>query len=123
MLHNLLNRYFKRNTRTIRTKTTQRLHRLIPALEVLENRIAPATYNWNNLAGGDWDTVGNWTVNSVVATQLPGSGDDVIIPSLNNGAFVTHSQSVDTVNSITASAPITLDGGTLSVTGNFSESR
>src|SRR5262249_19742521 len=109
---------FKRSVRTFRNRTSR-----IPTLELLEPRITPATYNWNNLSGGDWNTVGNWTVNSAVANQLPGAADDVIIPSLSNGASVTHSQSVsDTVNSITASAPITLAGGTLSVTGNFSDS-
>ena len=116
-------RLFKGNTRTIRTSASRSFRRRIPVLEVLEDRIAPATYNWNNVAGGNWDTVGNWTVGGVVATQLPGSGDDVLIPSLNTGAAVTHSQNVsDTVKSITASAPITLSGGTLSVAGAFGDS-
>jgi RHS repeat-associated protein len=89
-----------------------------PGLEILEDRIAPATITWNNAAGGDWDTPGNWSSGTV-----PANGDDVVINALNAGASVTHSQNVtDTVNSLTASAPLVLSAGTLSVTGSFSDS-
>src|SRR5262249_12209242 len=63
-----------------------------PVLEVLEDRLAPATYPWNNANGGDWDTVGNWSVGGVTAGQLPGAGDDVVIGALNGSSTVTHSQ-------------------------------
>ncbi len=90
-----------------------------PAFELLEARIAPATVTWINPAGGDWDTPANWSTGAV-----PGAGDDVVINALNAGAGVTHSQrTTDTVNSITAAAPISISGfGTLSVTGSFSDS-
>jgi hypothetical protein len=52
--------------------------------------------------------------------RTPAPGDDVVIPT--SGAVVTHSTGTDTVNSITASAPFTLSGGTLTVAGNFSDS-
>ncbi len=90
-----------------------------PAFELLEARIAPATVTWINPGGGDWDTPANWSTGAV-----PGAGDDVVINALNAGAGVTHSQrTTDTVNSITAAAPISISGfGTLSVTGSFSDS-
>jgi hypothetical protein len=68
---------------------------------------------WINPAGGNWDTPSNWNTGA-----LPGAGDDVIIPVLNNGASVTHSQNVtDTIKSLTASSTLALSGGTLDLSG------
>jgi len=111
-----------RDTRPSRKKKRRPATRRRLWLEVLEDRIAPATVTWTNLAGGDWSKVGNWSTGA-----LPGSSDDFVIPTPNSGVFVTHSQNVaDTAKSLTASAPFTLSGGTLTVTantntGNFSD--
>ena len=75
-------------------------------LEPLEERRLLTQVVWGNAAGGDWDTKANW-----IGGQVPGAGADVVINSLNAGAVVTHSASTtDSVNSITAAAPITLSG-------------
>ena len=46
-------------------------------VEILENRVVPATITWLNAAGGDWGTAGNWDLN-----RTPVDGDDVVIPAL-----------------------------------------
>src|SRR5271166_4215928 len=86
-------------------------------LECLEDRIAPATYTWNNPNGGDWSTVSNWTVNNVVATQLPGANDDAVINLANPNVTITHSGGADTISSLVSNAAIKLSGGALNVTG------
>ncbi len=69
-----------------------------------------------NPAGGDWDTGANWSTGTV-----PTASDDVVI-EVAGGVTITHSQNdTDSVNSITASDPITLSGGSLTVTGAFSD--
>ncbi len=55
-------------------------------LEALEERIAPATITWGNLAGGNWDSPANW-----VGGVLPGASDDVVINNFECRALtVTH---------------------------------
>ena len=101
---------------------TRRRRRRGLRLDVLEDRIAPATVTWNNAAGGDWDTVSNWTDNLGVH-RVPGASDNAVIGSLNSGASVTHTTNAsDSVMSIMASAPIGLSKGTLTVSGSFSDS-
>src|SRR5437762_446788 len=86
--------------------------------EPLEDRTMLSTVNWINPAGGDWDTASDWS-----GGQLPGSGDDVTINALNVGASITHLlNKADSVNSITAAAPVTLWQGTLTVAGTFNDS-
>ena len=86
-------------------------------LEPLEERRLLTQVIWANPAGGDWDTPGNW-----MGGVVPRAGSDVVINSLNAGAVVTHSiTGTDTVNSITAAAPITISGGTLIVSAAFSD--
>ena len=78
----------------------------------LEDRIAPATVNWMNPAGGDWDTPGNWSTGA-----LPGSSDDVVINM--PGITVTHQHNnSDSINSLTSSDPLNLSGGSLAIAGN-----
>src|SRR6516162_9535841 len=90
-------------------------------LEVLEDRILPSTVTWINLAGGGWDTAGNWRDDQGI-NRLPGPNDDAVINVAGN-VTITHSQNVtDTIKSLTASDPLTLSGGTLNVTGSFSDS-
>src|ERR1700722_836365 len=117
MLHQWWKRLFSRNTRTIRTRSPRAYHRRILWIEVLENRLAPATITWINPAGGDWGKAAKWSTNAP-----PGATDDVVIPALNSAAFVTHSTGTDTVNSISASAPISLSGGTLTVATTLQDS-
>ena len=69
-----------------------------PGLEPLESRILPATVNWINPGGGDWDTASNWS-----SGQVPGAGDDAVISI--PGITVTHSDfATDSVHSLTSQA-------------------
>jgi hypothetical protein len=96
-------------------------------LEVLENRIAPATFI--NPAGGDWFVATNWS-----GGQIPMAGDDVTIPALAgpviyrfsfgsglpktinslllDGTLELHN-ALDVATSVDGSGMVTLNGGTL----------
>ena len=77
----------------------------------LEARTLLATVSWINPAGGDWSTASNWSTGA-----LSGSGDDVVINSLNSGASLTHPQNItDKIHSLILSAPSPLAVGTLNV--------
>jgi RHS repeat-associated protein len=83
-------------------------------LEQLEDRTLLST--WVNPAGGDWDTPGNWS-----PAAVPGPSDDVTI-NANPGAVITHSSNIaDTIKSLTASNPISLSQGSLSVAGALAD--
>ncbi len=88
-----------------------------PTIDRLENLVLLSTINWSNPAGGDWDVPGSWS-----GGKVPGSGDDAVINE-PGGITITHSQTTtDTVKSITAHDPVNLSGGTLTVSGSFSDS-
>lgn len=103
--------------RFVNRETLSRWHRYARLqFEGLENRVAPATYTWNNPAGGDWDTIDNWTANGSTATVLPGLADDVVIPILNAGASITHTQDqADSVNSLSSQAPLSISAGSITL--------
>jgi hypothetical protein len=64
------------------------------------------TVTWNG-GNGDWATASNWS-----GGQLPGSGDDVVIPA---GVTLTHSTGGDTIHRISGSGTLIISGGTLTV--------
>ena len=81
-----------------------------PRIEWMEPRTLLSAVSWTG-AGGDnnWDTPSNWSTDSV-----PGSADDVTI---NVAADVVHSSNVtDSIHSLTSTQPLTISGGTLSIT-------
>ena len=90
--------------------------RYLPALESLEDITLLSTVNWTNPAGGDWDTVTNWSTGA-----LPKAGDDVVINEPGSVTITHSANTTDSVKSISASDPISLSGGTLSVAGSFSD--
>ncbi len=92
------------------TSSHRRSNSRKPGLERMEPRTLLSAVSWTGDAhDNNWDTPGNWNTNS-----LPGAGDDVTI---NVAADVVHSSSVtDTINSLTSTEPLTISGGTLSIT-------
>ena len=79
------------------------------SLEVLEDRLMLSTVQWTNASGGDWDTPGNWSTNT-----LPGAGDDVVIDTA--GITVTHSTTAsDSIRSLTSHALLSISNGSLSI--------
>src|SRR6266852_3827053 len=79
----------------------KRLPSYSPILERLEDRTVPATITWNNAAGGNWATPGNWDLN-----RAPTTGDDVVIPDLGApgpSLTVTYSGGTTSVNTVTSS--------------------
>ncbi len=92
-------------------------NRCRPLIEAMEDRLLLSTIYWNNAAGGDWDTASNWK-----GGALPGPGDDAVINE-PGGVVITHSQNTtDTINSLTASDPITLSSGTLTIGTSLTDS-
>jgi predicted outer membrane repeat protein len=71
---------------------------------------------WTGAAGdNNWDNPNNW-VNALGLPGVPGVGDDAFIGS--GYTTVVHSGSNDGVNKLASESPITISGGTLSVTGS-----
>jgi RHS repeat-associated protein/uncharacterized repeat protein (TIGR01451 family) len=81
-------------------------------LESLEGRILPATVNWINPNGGNWDTAANWSTGS-----LPGVGDDVVVRTALAATITIQSGDMVSVHSLTTGGNDTLSitGGSLSV--------
>src|SRR5262245_9881471 len=114
--------------RTVRKRVSlsRRKRRPIrPAVERLEDRLAPATVSWNVDASGFWDVASNW-IDDQGVSRLPAAGDDVIIDRPAGAFTVTHRSGTDTVASITSTESLTLTGGilqpagTVQVSGAFS---
>jgi autotransporter-associated beta strand protein len=76
----------------------------------MESRTLLSAVSWTGNAGdNNWDSPNNWTGNA-----LPGSGDDVTISVAAN---VVHSSgATDTIRSLMSTRPLTISGGTLSIT-------
>ncbi len=85
----------------------------IPAVETLEERRLLATVYWTSSTNGDWSTPGNWSTDTV-----PGPDDDVVINESGATPTVTIGEGeTESVHSITAADPLSLLGGSLTVTG------
>jgi hypothetical protein len=97
----------RRNSMHARPPAARRLH-----FQTLERRLLLSVVNWTG--GGDgksWSDAANWS-----GGALPDSTSDVMI-SAPAGATVTHASGTDSIKSLTASSPLTLSGGTLTVSG------
>ncbi len=65
--------------------------------------------SWTGNVSTDWDTAANWDLN-----RLPTATDDVVIP-VTAARSPTHGSGTDSVDSVTASLPLLLSGGILTV--------
>ena len=92
----------------------RRRHRCRPGVESLEERRLLATVNWISTGSGNWDVAANWSTG-----QVPGPGDDVVINVAGATPTVTIDSSTQAVvNSVQASDPLAISGGSLSVAAN-----
>ena len=107
-------RPFRRDSRN-----PKRSHRSHVHLEQLESRQLLATVTWNNPEGGSWNNASNWSW-SPTGAGLPGPGDDVVINDLNAGDTVTIGSGNQAINSITATNPLVISGGTLTLAADSS---
>ena len=79
-----------------------------PLVEVLERRRLLTAVDWTATTSGDWDLGSNWSTGKV-----PGPGDDVTIDvaavtvTIDSGSF--------SVNSATASDPLVISDGNLTL--------
>src|SRR4051794_14837323 len=82
-----------------------------PALELLEDRLAPATVAWDGGTAGTgtaWNTAANW-----VGDVLPTAVDDVEIGSAFAGVTISSGGSV-TINKLTSAATLSITSGAFS---------
>src|SRR5271165_6298366 len=90
-----------------------RRRRRRPDFETLESRQLLSTVDWISPTSGSWDVASNWSTGTI-----PGPGDDVVINVTGASPTVTISSNVESVNSITASDPLVISGGGLTVAAN-----
>src|SRR5262245_28491510 len=69
------------------------LRRPVPTVEILEDRIAPATFHWNVDAAGNWNDQNNWineTAGNIVS-GFPNAVDDVakFLDGITNNRTIT----------------------------------
>jgi autotransporter-associated beta strand protein len=101
-----------------RTKSYRRPRRRPLALEILETRVAPATYIWTGLgASNNWTDKNNWVSSGVPAVPATNGTADLVFPSgpthtLTNNNFPVLNNQPATFDSITFSGP------NYTVTGN-----
>lgn len=82
---------------------------------LLSHLVNAAAKTWTGATSTDWNTAGNWS-----ASGVPGSGDDVTIPTTpSGGRMPTISSGTFTIKTLTiqTGATLTQTGGTLSVIG------
>ncbi len=77
--------------------------------------ISPTTVEWISETSGDWNVASNWSTGIV-----PGSNDDVIIDVPGVSPTVTISSGDQSVLSVTASDPLSITGGSLTVAADSS---
>jgi len=90
---------------------------------VLPSVTAATTITWTAVgpdgvtpASGDWSNFNNWT-DARGIHRLPDASDDVYINA--PGITVDHYSGVDTIHSLNTTANVTIDGGSLTVTGGI----
>ncbi|HRF11814.1 MAG TPA: Ig-like domain-containing protein [Candidatus Accumulibacter phosphatis] len=75
--------------------------------------IVPATIEWVNRSGGDWNNPANWDEG-----RLPTANDDVIVDALP-GAVLSISSGNISVRNLLTNIPVQLSGGTITVSGEW----
>src|SRR6516162_10442284 len=101
------------------TPSLRRPRRRLPALELLEDRLAPATFTWTGLGGGlgDWSNPKNWTSNGAQAAPPRNGLADLIFPAGVSQVFTHNDFAVLSTGTATFNS-ITFAGSNYIVTGN-----
>jgi hypothetical protein len=94
------------------TQRSRCAHQAQLALELLEDRIGPATITWTNAAGGAWNDPSNWDLG-----RTPQPEDAVVIRALDFGGVIDHDTGQDTVQSVSSLPQVV---GTLAVSHSSS---
>jgi RHS repeat-associated protein len=81
-------------------------------IELLEDRIVPATVTWINPGSGKWDVGANWSTGSV-----PGSGDSAVINTTGTATITIQGSDSESVSTLTLGGKDTLaiTGGSLTI--------
>jgi len=85
------------------------------AAESLEDRVMLAAVSWTGAGDGtNWNNAQNWSTQAV-----PGAGDSVTI-NLTNSQTIVYSSSAcnTTIQSLNGNDPLSITGGSLTITGN-----
>ncbi len=83
MLTPWLQRWFPRKAMPVRAASRKRLPspHFRPRVELLEDRLAPATFVWTNAGGtGVFSNAANWSNAATGAAGTPGNGDSLVFP-------------------------------------------
>jgi autotransporter-associated beta strand protein len=107
-----------RSLSTPRAKSVRRPRRQPPRLEVLEDRLAPATYTWTGLgANQDWSNNNNWIIGGKKIAPQPNEFADLVFPS-TAAQLLTHNDFPVFAGSEATFDSITFSGSNYIVTGN-----
>ena len=77
---------------------------------IIDGVVSPTTVEWTSTTSGDWNVGSNWSTGAV-----PTSNQNVIIDVLGATPTITISSGTQSVLSITASDPLSITGGSLTV--------
>ena len=83
-----------------------------PWLEALEERQLLSPVDWISTTSGNWDVGSNWSTG-----QVPGPNDDVVINVSGATPTVTINSGSVSVNSLMATDPLVIGGGSLALAG------
>jgi hypothetical protein len=88
-------------------------------LDALESRTMLSAVYWDGAADSAWANVANWSVGSHGSGvhALPGAGDDAVIDT--GGTVPITFATEASVGSVTTNRPISVEGGTLTVSGQM----
>ena len=105
----------RRRTRSRRSRLTLiRSHKRRLEFEPLESRQLLSTVDWISPNSGNWNVGANWSTG-----EVPGPGDNVVIEQATSPT-ITISSGTQSVLSVTATDPIAITGGSLTVTSGTS---
>jgi hypothetical protein len=86
-------------------------------IEVLEDRMTPATIDWTALGGGSFGVDANWTVRGTSIHRTPAIGDNAFIDRPNDVIMFTESHEVNSLTATVQLFQMSGSGTTLTLDG------